>query len=87
MRMPNPMDNAHFTSVAPSNSGGQNIFDVINKARQDPLGFEEMIKATNPEGYKRAMQIRNCANPRAMAIEMAKAQGIDPSILSMLGLH
>lgn len=79
------MDNVKFTSVGPTNNQG-NIFDVIQKAKQDPLGFEEMVKQMNPEGYQRALQIRNCANPRAMAIEMARAQGVDPNILSMLGL-
>lgn len=81
--MPNLMDNVKFSTSAPNES----IIDMIQKAKQDPLGFEEMVKRTNPEGYRRAMQIRNCANPKAMAIEMARAQGIDPSILNMLGLH
>lgn len=87
--MPNLMDNVQFTPSIPRNSApvNENIFDVIKRAREDPLGFEEMVKQTNPEGYKRALQIRNCANPKAMVLEMARAQGVNPNILSMLGLH
>ena len=82
--MPNLMDTVKFSTSATAN---ENIFDVIQKAKNDPLGFEEMIKRTNPEGYQRALYLRNCANPKALALEMAKAQGIDPNILSMLGYH
>lgn len=87
--MPNPMDRVQFTPAVPNNSApaNENIFDVIKRAQQDPLGFEEMVKQMNPEGYQRALQIRNCANPKAMAVEMARAQGVDPNILRMLGLH
>lgn len=83
------MSNFQFTSqpVGTQMAQQENIYDIIQKAKQDPLGFEEMIKRTNPEGYRRAMQIRNCANPRAMALEIARAQGINPNILSMLGLN
>lgn len=87
--MPNLMDNIRFTAAVPATNtpNNQNIFDIIQRAKNDPLGFEEMVKQVNPEGYKRAMQIRNCANPRAAAIEIARAQGVDPNILSMLGLR
>lgn len=87
--MPNLMDNAMFTPSVPHNNApaNENIFDVIKRAREDPLGFEEMVKRVNPEGYQRAVQIRNCANPKAMTLEMARAQGVDPNILGMLGLH
>lgn len=87
--MANLMDNVQFTPSVPHNNAPANesIFDVIQRAKNDPLGFEEMVKRTNPEGYQRALQLRNCANPKAMTIEMAKAQGINPNILSMLGLH
>ena len=87
--MANLMDNARFTPSVPRNNApaNENIFDVIKRAQEDPLGFEEMIKRTNPVGYQRAVQIRNCANPKAMVMEMAKAQGVDPNILGMLGLR
>lgn len=87
--MPNLMDSAVFTPSVPQNNApaNENIFDVIKRAQQDPLGFEEAVKKMNPEGYQRAVQIRNCTNPKAMAIEMARAQGVDPNILSMLGLR
>ncbi len=87
--MPNPMDNVRFYSSVPQSTApaNENIFDIIKRAQEDPLGFEEMVKRMNPEGYQRAVQIRNCANPKAMAIEMARAQGVDPNILGMLGLH
>lgn len=82
------MDSVQFSPSIPRNSAppSENIFDVIKRAQQDPLGFEEMVKQRNPEGYRRAMQVRNCANPKAMALEMARAQGVNPNILSMLGL-
>lgn len=85
--MPNPMDSAQFSPSIPNNNAPTNesIFDIIQRAKQDPLGLEEMVKRTNPEGYKRIMQIRNCANPKAMTLEIARAQGVDPSILKMLG--
>ena len=87
--MPNPMDNVRFYSSVPQSTAPANesIFDIIKRAQEDPLGFEEMVKRMNPEGYQRAVQIRNCANPKAMAIEMARAQGVDPNILGMLGLR
>lgn len=87
--MANLMDNVRFTPSVPHNNAptNENIFDIIKRAQEDPLGFEEMVKRTNPEGYQRAVQIRNCTNPKAIALEMARAQGIDPNILSMLGLH
>ena len=87
--MANLMDNVRFTPSVPRNNThtNENIFDVIKRAREDPLGFEETVKRTNPEGYQRAVQIRNCANPKAIALEMARAQGVDPNILGMLGLH
>lgn len=87
--MTNPMDNVRFYSSVPQSAAPANesIFDIIKRAQEDPLGFEEMVKRMNPEGYQRAVQIRNCANPKAMVIEMARAQGVDPNILGMLGLH
>lgn len=84
------MANAQFAPVnvaAPRQQQPENIYDIIRRAQQDPLGFEEMVKRVNPEGYQRAVQIKNCANPKAMVIEMARAQGIDPNILHMLGLN
>lgn len=85
--MPNLMDNTMFHSCTPNvAANNDSVFDIIRRAQQDPLGFEEMVKRTNPEGYRWATQVRNCANPKAMAMEMARAQGIDPNILSMLGL-
>ena len=86
--MPNPMDKTQFLpSTITNNNSNDNLFDIIQRARQDPLGFEEMVKRINPEGYQRALQIRNCANPKAIVMEMARAQGVNPNILKMLGLH
>lgn len=65
----------------------ESVYDIVRRAQQDPLGFEEMVKRVNPEGYQRAVQIKNCANPKAMVMEMARAQGVDPNILHMLGLN
>lgn len=87
--MPNLMDTVQFSPSIPHNNApaNENIFDVIKRAQSDPLGFEEMVKQRNPEGYRRAVNIRNSANPKAIVMEMARAQGVDPNILSMLGLR
>lgn len=85
--MPNLMDRAPFSTSVRHDvaSTNENIYDVIQRAKSDPLGLEEMVKRTNPEGYAQIMRIRNSTNPKAIALEMAKAQGVDPNILKMLG--
>lgn len=81
--MPNLMDSIQY-DVAPRQQP-MDLLEIIEKAKQDPLGFEEKIKQMNPEGYQRALQIRNSANPKAIVMQMAQAQGINPNILKMLG--
>lgn len=81
--MPNLMDSIQF-DVAPRQQP-MDLFEIAQRARQDPLGFEEKVKQMNPEGYQRALQIRNSANPKAIVMQMAQAQGINPNILRMLG--
>lgn len=85
--MPNLMDQTPFSPSIPHNNApaNENIYDVIQRAKNDPLGLEEMVKRTNPEGYAQIMRIRNSTNPKAIALEMAKAQGVDPNILKILG--
>ena len=83
--MPNLMDSIQY-DVAPRQQP-MDLFEIIERAKQDPLGFEEKVKQMNPEGYQRALQIRNSANPRAIALQMAQAQGVNPNILRMLGYH
>lgn len=87
--MANLMDRVQFTSSVPHNNAPPNedIFDVIKRAQQDPLGFEEMVKKVNPEGYQQALRIRDSANPKAIIMEMAKQRGANPNIIRMLDLH
>lgn len=87
--MPNLMDSVQFTPSIPHNNAPQNedIFSMIERAKNDPRGFEEMVKKTNPQGYQLALQIRNSQNPRAMVIEMARAQNVNPNIYRILGLR
>jgi hypothetical protein len=81
--MPNPMD---FVPMQQVPNTSNNIYDVIQRARQDPRAFEEHMKRTNPQAYQMAMQIRNSSNPQAMIMQMAQQKGINPNILQMLGL-
>lgn len=81
--MPNLMDSIQY-DVAPRQQP-MDLLEIIERAKQDPLGFEEKVKQMNPEGYQRALQIRNSANPKAIVMQMAQAQGINPNILRMLG--
>lgn len=87
--MANPMDSIEFLNKSAPYSAplSGNIFEIIQRAQQDPVGFEQMIKQMNPEGYQRALQIRNSQNPRAIIMEMARAQGVNPNIFNMLGIR
>lgn len=59
---------------------------MLQQIMQNPKAFEDHLKHSNPQAYQRAMQIRNSGNPRAAILEMARAQGLNPSILKMFGL-
>lgn len=82
--MNNPMDKIPFNNV--QNQGYFDLMGVIQQAQRDPFTFEEQIKRNNPQGYQRALQIRNSANPRDAILQLAQARGMDPNILRMFGL-
>ena len=81
--MNNPMDRIPFNNAQ---NQGYNLMDIIQRAQQDPFAFEEQIKRNNPQGYQRALQIRNCANPRDAILQLAQERGMNPNILRMFGL-
>lgn len=83
--MNSPMDNANF-APAPYANRPNDFEQLAEQARRNPAAFEDYIKRTNPQAYQQAMQIMNCANPRAMVAQMAKARGVNPNILRMFGL-
>ena len=79
------MDNAYF-APAPYAKQPDNFQQSLEWARQNPVAFEEHIRATNPQAYQQALQIRNSANPRAIVAQMARSRGLNPNILRMFGL-
>lgn len=83
--MNSPFNSANFTP-APYNVPITSIDQLIMQAKQNPIAFEEHIKATNPSAYQQALQIRNSQNPRAIVMQMAQARGINPNILKMFGM-
>lgn len=83
--MANPFDNVGFSAV-PNSAPANDVTQLLMQAKQNPAAFEAHIKATNPQAYQRALQIRNSGNPQAMIMEMAKARGINPNMLRMLGI-
>lgn len=81
--MSNLMDNAPFNNNMPNQ---QNLETLIQQIKQNPQAFEEQVRKNNPQAYQMALQIRNSANPQAMIMQMMRAKGFNPNILSMLGL-
>lgn len=66
---------------------GPNIFELMNRAKQNPRAFEEHIRRTNPQAYQRAMQIRNSTNnPQQVVMQIAQQRGVNPNILRMLDI-
>ena len=84
------MDKFQFQStMTPQQSQFQssNIFDVAQRARQNPKAFEDHIRQTNPQAYQRAMQIRNSTNnPQQVVMQMAQQRGLNPNILRMFDI-
>lgn len=80
--MPNPMDNAFVNT-----SNEQNIDALIQQIKQNPATFEDYVRKTNPQGYQRALQIRNLQNPQAVIMQMMQSSGFNPNILGKLGLR
>lgn len=81
--MPNLMDSIEYVGAPAS---GQNLGNIVQMARQNPQGFVEFVRQTNPQAYQQAMQVRNMANPQAVVREMARSRGLAPNILQMFGL-
>lgn len=80
--MLNPMDNAFANT-----SNEQNIDALIQQIKQNPAAFEDYVRKTNPQGYQRALQIRNLQNPQAAIMQMMQSSGFNPNILNKLGLR
>lgn len=80
--MPNPMDSIPFNTASHS----QNLEAVIQQIKQNPQAFEDHIRKTNPQAYQQALQIRNSQNPQTIIMQMIQSRGINPNVLSMLGI-
>ena len=96
--MSNPMDNLQFTSVSHGTPSQNNtctfsqgvpcdLKDIIQRARQNPQWLEQEVQRINPQGYQRALQIRNGTNPIQVIMQMAQSRGVHPSVLQYLGLR
>lgn len=83
--MSNLMDSIQFQMVAPS-AQNDPVYDLVNRAKQNPREFEDYVKRTNPQAYQRALAIRGSTNPQAVIMQMTQSAGLNPNILRMLGL-
>lgn len=83
--MSNLMDSIQFQTVAP-NAQNDPVYDLVNRAKQNPREFEDYVKRTNPQAYQRALAIRGSTNPQAVIMQMTQSAGLNPNILRMLGL-
>lgn len=83
--MSNLMDSIQF-QTAPLNAQNNSIYDLVNRAKQNPQEFEDYVKRTNPQAYQRALAIRGSTNPQAVIMQMTQSAGLNPNILRMLGL-
>lgn len=64
-----------------------NIFDIAQRAKQNPREFEDYMRRNNPQAYQQAMQIRNSFNnPQQVVMQMAQQRGLNPNILRMFNL-
>ena len=88
--MPNLMDSTSFMNATfVGNAGpmaGNNLGNILQMARQNPQGFADFVRQTNPQAYQQAMQIRNMANPQAIVRNLANSHGLAPNVLRMFGL-
>lgn len=87
----NPMDNLQFQQVPNTNCAFVqgipcDLRQIITQARQNPGWLEHEVQRINPQGYQRALQIRNSGNPMQAVMQMAQANRVHPSVLQMLGL-
>lgn len=81
-----PMSNVPFNNVNIVSNNGNNLQNLINQARQNPRGFEEMMRNNYPQAYQQALNIRNGGNPQQTIMQMLQQRGINPGILQMLGI-
>ena len=81
--MPNLMDNASY-NIRPPMGNNYTIIQQFNNIRQNPQAFEEQLRRTNPQAYQMAMQIRNAPNPKQLIVNMARQQGLDPSMFGLM---
>ncbi len=84
--MMDPMSNIPFNQVQNNTNANNGLQNLINQARQNPRGFEEMMKNNYPQAYQQALQIRNGSNPQQVIMQMLQSRGINPGILQMLGI-
>ena len=75
----------HSVGYGP-NALPNNLQNLINQARQNPRGFEEMMRNNYPQAYQQALNIRNGNNPQQVIMNMLQQRGINPGILQMLGI-
>ena len=85
--MMDPMSNVPFNNVNIVSNNGNNLQNLINHARQNPRGFEEMMRNNYPQAYQQALNIRNGSNPQQVIMQMLQQRGINPGILQMLGIR
>ena len=83
--MSNLMDSIQFQTVA-QNTPNDSVYDLLNRAKQNPREFEDYVRRTNPQAYQRALQIRGSTNPQAVIMQMTQSAGLNPNVLRMLGL-
>ena len=88
----NPMDNLQFQQVPNTNCTFVqgipcDLRQIITQARQNPGFLEHEVQRINPQGYQRALQIRNSGNPMQAIMQMAQANRVHPSVLQMLRLR
>ena len=81
-----PMHSVGYGPNTTPNTTPNNLQNLINQARQNPRGFEEMMKNNYPQAYQQALNIRNGNNPQQVIMNMLQQRGINPGILQMLGI-
>ena len=93
--MASPLDSLQFTPVNNQQTQANCSFaqgvpcdlkDIIQRAKQNPQWLEQEVQRINPQGYQRALQIRQSTNPMQAVMQLAQANGVHPSILRYLGL-
>lgn len=85
--MNNPMDKFQFQTTNFQPNVENNLFEVANRARQNPKAFEDYVRKNNPQAYQRAIQIRNSVvNPQQVVMQMAQQRGLNHNIMRMFNM-